>query len=93
MALFPPHATPPWLLTRPSRARTPQSCSAGSRAHVRSIFERGGSKVVVDEGSLALLDGSTIDFEETMMSASFVVLDNPQSGSSCGCGTSFQAKE
>ena len=59
----------------------------------RSVFERDGAKVVVDEGSLALLDGSTIDFEETMMSASFVVLDNPQSGTACGCGTSFQAKD
>eukprot|EP00966_Prymnesium_polylepis_P098886 2290019-Prymnesium_polylepis.2 len=59
----------------------------------RSIFERSGAKVVVDESSLALLDGSTVDFEVTMMSSSFVVLNNPQSGSSCGCGTSFQAKE
>lgn len=62
-------------------------------AYTRSVFERGGAGVVVDEGSLALLDGSTVDFEETMMSASFVVLDNPQSGSSCGCGTSFQTKD
>jgi len=58
-----------------------------------AIFERSGAKVVVDESSLALLDGSTVDFEVTMMSSSFVVLNNPQSGSSCGCGTSFQAKE
>jgi len=57
------------------------------------VFEKGGAKLVVDEASLALLDGSTVDFEETMMSTSFVVLNNPQSGSSCGCGTSFQAKD
>jgi len=49
--------------------------------------------VVVDESSLALLLGSTIDFEEDMMRSAFVVVDNPQSGASCGCGTSFQAKD
>ena len=73
----------------PRRATTPP----GVPRWRRSIFERSGAKVVVDESSLALLDGSTVDFEETMMSSSFVVLNNPQSGASCGCGTSFQAKE
>jgi len=58
-----------------------------------SVFEKEGAKVAVDECSLELLRGSTIDFEEDMMRASFVVATNPQAQASCGCGTSFQTKD
>ena len=53
------------------------------------IFEQLGAQVVVDDSSLALLEGATIDFEDEMMKSAFVVSNNPQSGQSCGCGTSF----
>ena len=49
-----------------------------------------GARVVVDEGSLALLSGATIDFEDEMMKSAFIVTDNPMSSGGCGCGTSFQ---
>lgn len=57
-----------------------------------AVFEKGGARVVVDEASLELVSGSTVDFEEEMMKAAFVITDNPQSSSSCGCGTSFQVE-
>jgi iron-sulfur cluster assembly accessory protein len=57
-----------------------------------AVFEKGGAKVVVDEGSLALLEGATVDFEDDMMKSAFVVAANPQSSASCGCGTSFQVE-
>ena len=58
-----------------------------------AVFEKAGARVVVDDASLALLSGATIDFEDEMMKSAFVVADNPQSSASCGCGTSFQAKD
>ena len=56
------------------------------------VFEKLGARVVVDSGSLELLSGATIDFEDDMMKSAFVVAANPQSSASCGCGTSFQVE-
>lgn len=66
---------------------------ATSVAEDDSVFERAGAKVVVDECSLELLRGATVDFEDDMMRAAFVISDNPVADASCGCGSSFQAKE
>ncbi len=52
------------------------------------VFERDGVKVVVDDSSLDLLNGSEIDFVEDLVGASFQV-KNPNAKSSCGCGSSF----
>ena len=52
------------------------------------VFEHGGVRVVVDEGSLDLLNGSEVDFVEDLMGASFQI-KNPNAASSCGCGNSF----
>jgi iron-sulfur cluster assembly accessory protein len=54
------------------------------------VFERAGARVVVDESSLQLLLGATVDYEEEMMKSAFVIKDNPIAEASCGCGTSFQ---
>ena len=53
------------------------------------VIERFGSRVVIDEVSLDLVRGSTIDYEETMIRSSFVVTNNPNAVASCGCGVSF----
>lgn len=58
-----------------------------------SVFERDGAEVVVDEVSLDLLRGSTVDFEEEIVREGFAVINNPNSDSSCGCGVSFGLKE
>lgn len=52
------------------------------------VFERDGSKLVVDETSLDLLAGSEVDFVEDLMGSYFQVR-NPNASSSCGCGSSF----
>lgn len=52
------------------------------------IFEKDGVRVLVDEMSLDLLRGATIDFVDDLVGASFKV-HNPNAKSSCGCGTSF----
>jgi iron-sulfur cluster assembly accessory protein len=51
------------------------------------------SKVIIDNVSLGLINGSTIDYVEEMMSSSFRVKDNPNSKQSCGCGSSFEPKK
>ncbi len=52
------------------------------------IFEHNDIKVIADDTSLSLLDGSTIDFVEDLTSSSFVI-QNPNATSRCGCGNSF----
>src|SRR3979490_3157404 len=54
------------------------------------VFEHGGIRVVVDDVSLELLNGSEVDFVEDLMGASFQI-KNPNAASSCGCGNSFSA--
>ncbi len=52
------------------------------------VFENGGVKVVTDDCSLDLLNGSTLDYVEDLMGAAFQVR-NPNATASCGCGSSF----
>ncbi len=52
------------------------------------VFERDGARVVVDEVSLELLDGSQLEFVEALIGSYFEV-QNPNASSSCGCGASF----
>jgi len=51
-----------------------------------------GARVVVDETSLNLIQGSKIDYVQEMIKSAFVVAENPQSESACGCGSSFAVK-
>ena len=59
---------------------------------VCSLFERDGAAVVVDGDSLQLIRGATVDFQQDLARSSFAVINNPQSESACGCGSSFAAK-
>ncbi|MBY0500998.1 MAG: iron-sulfur cluster insertion protein ErpA [Alphaproteobacteria bacterium] len=52
------------------------------------LFEDKGVTVVVDESSLALLQGAQIDYVEELIGASFQI-KNPNASTSCGCGNSF----
>ena len=51
-----------------------------------------GVKVVVDPFSAPYLQGSTVDFLETLQESGFKI-DNPNATSSCGCGSSFQVAD
>ena len=57
-----------------------------------TIFEQDGSKIVLDEPSLELLHGSTVDYTMELIGSQFKITGNPRASSSCGCGTSFDVK-
>lgn len=58
------------------------------RADDDRMFEKDGVTVLIDEMSLELLAGATIDFTDDLTGAAFKI-KNPNAKSSCGCGTSF----
>ena len=53
------------------------------------IIEQGGITILIDPISIQYLDGSTVDYEDNLVSSSFVI-HNPNQVSKCGCGKSFQ---
>jgi iron-sulfur cluster assembly protein len=55
-------------------------------------FEAHGVRVVVDQFSVPYLKGAEIDFVDALMGAGFSI-ENPNVVASCGCGSSFQAKD
>lgn len=57
-----------------------------------TIVEVDGVRLVIDSTSLIYLDGATIDFVDSLMGGGFRI-DNPNAVSSCGCGSSFKAKD
>jgi len=54
------------------------------------IFEAFGARIFVDPKSLLYLNGTTLEYEETLMRQGFVFV-NPNAARSCGCGSSFTA--
>ena len=52
------------------------------------LFEEHGVAVIVDDTSLDLLAGSTVDYVEDLVGSAFSV-KNPNASSTCGCGSSF----
>jgi iron-sulfur cluster assembly protein len=56
------------------------------------VFESHGLKLLVDGESLRYVDGSVIDYEESLQGAGFKV-NNPNVVAACGCGSSFRVAE
>lgn len=54
--------------------------------------EANGIRVYVDKQSTQYLQGSEIDYLDTLMGAGFTV-NNPNAVSACGCGSSFRTSE
>lgn len=54
------------------------------------VFEEFGARIFVDPKSLLYLNGTTLEYEETLMRQGFV-FQNPNAARSCGCGSSFTA--
>jgi iron-sulfur cluster assembly protein len=55
---------------------------------IDQVFETNGIKVVCDPKSFLYLNGTQVDFEESLMGRGFK-FGNPNAAKSCGCGESF----
>jgi len=53
-----------------------------------AVFEARGVKVVVDQNSLPLIDGTLVDFVRQGLNEAFK-FQNPKAKGECGCGESF----
>lgn len=56
------------------------------------VFESHGLKLLVDSSSLQYVDGSIIDYQESLQGAGFKV-ENPNVVAACGCGSSFRVAD
>ncbi|MBI5974141.1 HesB/IscA family protein [Staphylococcus canis] len=53
------------------------------------VLEYYGLKVLVDKNDAPILNGTTIDYKQSLMGGGFQI-DNPNAIASCGCGSSFK---
>jgi iron-sulfur cluster assembly accessory protein len=51
-------------------------------------FPFGDFEAVIDSGSMAMLNGATIDYEDSITKQGLVI-ENPNAKSTCACGDSF----
>ena len=56
------------------------------------VFEDHGLQLLVDPQSLAYVDGSQIDYVDSLQGAGFQV-NNPNVVAACGCGSSFRVAD
>ncbi|MFB9860347.1 HesB/IscA family protein [Salinicoccus siamensis] len=56
------------------------------------VYEFYGVKVLVDKYDIPVIDGTVIDFKQSLMGGGFTI-ENPNATLSCGCGSSFRTKE
>lgn len=56
------------------------------------VVQFDGVRIVIDPTSLIYLQGAVIDFVDSLIGGGFRI-ENPNAVSSCGCGTSFKAKD
>src|SRR5947209_4599831 len=57
-----------------------------------TVIPISGFNILVDEMSVSYIDGSEIDYVDSLMGAGFTV-NNPNAVSSCGCGHSFKTAD
>ena len=56
------------------------------------VFDYDGIRLIVDPASMRYVDGSEVDYTESLMGSGFEV-NNPNVTASCGCGSSFRIAE
>ena len=61
---------------------------ADAPAKADQVFEKEGGRLFVDPKSAAFLDGTVVEWQQTLLQSGFV-FKNPNAKSACGCGESF----
>jgi iron-sulfur cluster assembly protein len=61
---------------------------ASAPSRLDQVIERDGARVFVDPKSAVFLQGTVIDWQQTLMQSGFV-FKNPNVKSACSCGESF----
>jgi iron-sulfur cluster assembly protein len=61
---------------------------AAEPARLDQVIEREGARLFVDPKSAVFLQGTVVDWQQTLMQTGFV-FRNPNVKSACGCGESF----
>lgn len=56
------------------------------------VFEDHGLQILVEGAALPYVDGSTIDYVDSLQGAGFQV-NNPNVVAACGCGSSFRVED
>ncbi|MGC8487860.1 MAG: HesB/IscA family protein [Clostridia bacterium] len=56
------------------------------------VFSQEGVSVIIDPSSLPYLDGSQVDYVNSLMGAGFSI-ENPNAVAACGCGHSFRTQD
>ena len=74
--------------TKKNNDRVQNNCTAKIYHSDDFIFEKNDVAVIIDEISLELIKGGTLDYTEELIGSYFQVI-NPNASSACGCGTSF----
>ncbi len=57
-----------------------------------NVLSANGVRVYIDNSSVDLIQGSEIDYVDTLMGAGFTV-NNPNAVAACGCGSSFRTAD
>ncbi len=57
-----------------------------------NVLSANGVRVYIDTNSVGLIQGSEIDYVDTLMGAGFTV-NNPNAVAACGCGSSFRTQD
>jgi iron-sulfur cluster assembly protein len=60
----------------------------GERAAEDQVFEKNGARIFLDPKSMLHLNGTELDYKDSLMHSGFV-FNNPNVKGTCGCGTSF----
>ena len=55
-----------------------------------TVIEKGVVKVIMDPQSAPLLQGTEVDYVDSLQGSGFAI-KNPQAKTTCGCGSSFSA--
>ena len=57
------------------------------------VFEKDGVKIISDEQTMEMINGSTVEYVQEMIRSAFEVTDNPMADNGCSCGVSFSPKD